>query len=248
MSARTLYDKLWDDHVVHTEEDGTSVLYIDRHLVHEVTSPQAFEGLRLAGRKVWRTSSIVATADHNTPTTGWADGYDGIRDPISKLQVDHAGRQHQGLRRGGVLPVPGQAPGHRARHRAGAGRHAAGHDRRLRRQPHQHARRLRCAGARHRHQRGRACDGHADAAGQEGEEHAGQGGRHAAARRHRQGHRAGHHRPHRHGRRHRLHHRVRRLGHPRAQHGRAHDGVQHGHRGRRARRAGGAWTTRRWPT
>jgi 3-isopropylmalate/(R)-2-methylmalate dehydratase large subunit len=87
MSARTLYDKLWDDHVVHTEEDGTSVLYIDRHLVHEVTSPQAFEGLRLAGRKVWRTSSIVATADHNTPTTGWADGYDGIRDPISKLQV-----------------------------------------------------------------------------------------------------------------------------------------------------------------
>ncbi|HEY6132910.1 MAG TPA: 3-isopropylmalate dehydratase large subunit [Rubrivivax sp.] len=87
MTARTLYDKLWDDHVVHTEDDGTSVLYIDRHLVHEVTSPQAFEGLRLAGRSVWRTSSIVATADHNTPTTGWADGYDGIRDPISKLQV-----------------------------------------------------------------------------------------------------------------------------------------------------------------
>ncbi len=87
MSARTLYDKLWDEHVVHTEDDGTSVLYIDRHLVHEVTSPQAFEGLRLAGRKVWRTSSIVATADHNTPTTGWQDGYDGIKDPISKLQV-----------------------------------------------------------------------------------------------------------------------------------------------------------------
>ena len=87
MTARTLYDKLWDEHVVHTEDDGTAVLYIDRHLVHEVTSPQAFEGLRLAGRKVWRVSSIVATADHNTPTTGWADGYDGIRDPISKLQV-----------------------------------------------------------------------------------------------------------------------------------------------------------------
>jgi 3-isopropylmalate/(R)-2-methylmalate dehydratase large subunit len=86
-AARTLYDKLWDEHVVHTEEDGTAVLYIDRHLVHEVTSPQAFEGLRLAGRKVWRTSSIVATADHNTPTTGWADGYDGIADPISKLQI-----------------------------------------------------------------------------------------------------------------------------------------------------------------
>jgi 3-isopropylmalate/(R)-2-methylmalate dehydratase large subunit len=87
MTARTLYDKLWDEHVVHTEDDGTAVLYIDRHLVHEVTSPQAFEGLRLAGRKVWRVSSIVATADHNTPTTGWADGYDGISDPISKLQI-----------------------------------------------------------------------------------------------------------------------------------------------------------------
>ena len=87
MLARTLYDKLWDEHVVHTEQDGTAVLYIDRHLVHEVTSPQAFEGLRLAGRKVWRVSSIVATADHNTPTTGWADGYDGIKDAISKLQI-----------------------------------------------------------------------------------------------------------------------------------------------------------------
>jgi 3-isopropylmalate/(R)-2-methylmalate dehydratase large subunit len=87
MNPRTLYDKLWDEHVVHTEEDGTAVLYIDRHLVHEVTSPQAFEGLRLAGRKVWRTSSIVATADHNTPTTGWERGYDGIDDPTSKQQV-----------------------------------------------------------------------------------------------------------------------------------------------------------------
>jgi len=87
MTARTLYDKLWDEHVVHTEEDGTAVLYIDRHLVHEVTSPQAFEGLRLAARKVWRVSSIVATADHNTPTTGWDRGYDGITDPISKQQI-----------------------------------------------------------------------------------------------------------------------------------------------------------------
>ena len=85
--ARTLYDKLWDEHVVRTEDDGTATLYIDRHLVHEVTSPQAFEGLRLAGRKVWRVSSIVATADHNTPTTGWNQGYDGIADPISKLQI-----------------------------------------------------------------------------------------------------------------------------------------------------------------
>jgi len=86
--GRTLYDKVFDEHVVHTEEDGTALLYIDRHLVHEVTSPQAFEGLREAGRAVWRTSSIIATADHNTPTTGWERGYDGIADPISKLQIE----------------------------------------------------------------------------------------------------------------------------------------------------------------
>jgi 3-isopropylmalate/(R)-2-methylmalate dehydratase large subunit len=85
--GRTLYDKIWDEHVVHSEEDGTAILYIDRHLVHEVTSPQAFEGLRQAGRKVWRVNSIVATADHNTPTTGWELGYDGIVDPISKEQI-----------------------------------------------------------------------------------------------------------------------------------------------------------------
>lgn len=85
--SRTLYDKLWDEHVVHTEEDGTAILYIDRHLVHEVTSPQAFEGLREAGRKLWRISSVVATADHNTPTTHWERGYDGIEDPISKEQI-----------------------------------------------------------------------------------------------------------------------------------------------------------------
>ncbi|MDO4724397.1 MAG: 3-isopropylmalate dehydratase large subunit [Comamonadaceae bacterium] len=84
---KTLYDKIFDEHVVHTEEDGTAILYIDRHLVHEVTSPQAFEGLREAGRKVWRASSIVATADHNTPTTGWEHGYGGIEDPISKEQI-----------------------------------------------------------------------------------------------------------------------------------------------------------------
>ena len=85
--GRTLYDKIWDEHVVHTEEDGTSILYIDRHLVHEVTSPQAYEGLRVAGRKVWRVSSVVSTADHNTPTTGWELGYDGITDTVSKEQI-----------------------------------------------------------------------------------------------------------------------------------------------------------------
>lgn len=83
--AKTLYDKLWDSHVVHVEEDGTALLYIDRHLIHEVTSPQAFEGLRLAGRKAWRSSSIVSTPDHNTPTDHWDEG---IKDPVSRQQVE----------------------------------------------------------------------------------------------------------------------------------------------------------------
>jgi 3-isopropylmalate/(R)-2-methylmalate dehydratase large subunit len=83
--GRTLYDKLWDEHVVHTEDDGTAVLYIDRHLVHEVTSPQAFEGLDLARRKVWRISANLAVSDHNVPTT---DRSHGIADPVSRLQVD----------------------------------------------------------------------------------------------------------------------------------------------------------------
>jgi 3-isopropylmalate/(R)-2-methylmalate dehydratase large subunit len=82
---QTLYDKLWQNHVVHEEADGTALLYIDRHLVHEVTSPQAFEGLKLAGRKPWRVSSVVATADHNTPTDHWERG---IEDPVSRLQVE----------------------------------------------------------------------------------------------------------------------------------------------------------------
>jgi 3-isopropylmalate/(R)-2-methylmalate dehydratase large subunit len=85
---QTLYDKLWDSHVVHVEEDGTALLYIDRHLVHEVTSPQAFEGLKLAGRKPWRIDSVVATADHNTPTDHWEEGMAGVRDPFARLQIE----------------------------------------------------------------------------------------------------------------------------------------------------------------
>jgi 3-isopropylmalate/(R)-2-methylmalate dehydratase large subunit len=88
MSARTLYDKLWDSHVALQQEDGNTLLYIDRHLVHEVTSPQAYEGLKLAGRKPWRVDSIVATADHNTPTRHWERGLDGITDQVSRLQVE----------------------------------------------------------------------------------------------------------------------------------------------------------------
>lgn len=85
MSGKTLYDKLWDDHVVFSEDDGSSLIYIDRHLVHEVTSPQAFEGLRLSGRKPWRQERNLAVADHNVPTT---DRDKGIADPVSRLQVE----------------------------------------------------------------------------------------------------------------------------------------------------------------
>ena len=85
MKAKTLYDKLWESHVVREEPDGTALLYIDRHLVHEVTSPQAFEGLRLAHRPVWRASANLATADHNVPTT---DRSSGIADPVSRVQVE----------------------------------------------------------------------------------------------------------------------------------------------------------------
>jgi 3-isopropylmalate/(R)-2-methylmalate dehydratase large subunit len=85
MSAKTLYDKLWDSHVVRQEADGTALIYIDRQLVHEVTSPQAFEGLKLAHRKPWRTASMLAVPDHNVPTTNRAAG---IADPISRLQVE----------------------------------------------------------------------------------------------------------------------------------------------------------------
>src|SRR5260221_10982200 len=85
MAARTLYEKLWDSHLVREEPDGTALVYIDRHLVHEVTSPQAFEGLEVAHRKPWRIGSVVATADHNVPT---AHRDQGIADPISRLQVE----------------------------------------------------------------------------------------------------------------------------------------------------------------
>jgi 3-isopropylmalate/(R)-2-methylmalate dehydratase large subunit len=84
--AKTLYEKLFDAHVVH-EENGTALIYIDRHLVHEVTSPQAFEGLKIANRKLWRAASILAVPDHNVPTTDRSSGVAGISDPVSRLQV-----------------------------------------------------------------------------------------------------------------------------------------------------------------
>ena len=89
--SKTLFDKIWDNHVVRTEEDGTSLIYIDRQLVHEVTSPQAFEGLRVAGRKPWRAAANIAVPDHNIPTDTKIDSADDIEDPVSRLQVQTLG-------------------------------------------------------------------------------------------------------------------------------------------------------------
>jgi len=120
MTARTLYDKLWDSHVVHRADDGTCLLYIDRHLVHEVTSPQAFEGLRLAGRPLWRGSANLAVVDHNVPTTDRSAGVAGIVDEIARLQVqtlDQNAREHQltyfdiADRRQGIVHVIGPEQG-----------------------------------------------------------------------------------------------------------------------------------------
>lgn len=89
MSSKTLYDKIWDSHLVNQREDGTTLIYIDRHLIHEVTSPQAFEGLRIAGRVPWRSDANLAVPDHNIPTTTSERrrGLSGIKDPVSKIQV-----------------------------------------------------------------------------------------------------------------------------------------------------------------
>ena len=106
--ARTLYDKLWDSHVVREEADGTALLYIDRHLVHEVTSPQAYEGLKLAGRTPWRVSSVVATADHNTPTKDWDRG---IADPISRTQVETLDRNIRESGAKAYFPFPDKRQG-----------------------------------------------------------------------------------------------------------------------------------------
>ena len=120
MIARTLYDKLWDSHVVHRADDGTCLLYIDRHLVHEVTSPQAFEGLKLAGRPLWRGSANLAVVDHNVPTTDRSAGVAGITDEIARLQVqtlDQNAREHQltyfdiADRRQGIVHVIGPEQG-----------------------------------------------------------------------------------------------------------------------------------------
>jgi 3-isopropylmalate/(R)-2-methylmalate dehydratase large subunit len=167
--SKTLYDKLWENHVVHQEADGTALLYIDRHLVHEVTSPQAFEGLKLAGRKPWRVSSIVATADHNTPTDHWDEG---IKDPF---RASRSRRSTPTSAKSARWPTSRSRirAGHRARRRPENGAtlpgmtvvcgdsHTSTHGA------------FRLPGARHRHLRSRARAGHPVPAAEEVEDHAG---------------------------------------------------------------------------
>ena len=138
-APRTLFDKVWDSHVVDRLEDGTCVLYIDRHLVHEVTSPQAFEGLRLAGRPVRRPDATIAVADHNVPTDGPPRRDRRAREPAAGRD---ARAQRRRFRRA-LLPRARRAPGHRPHHRPRAGAEPARLHHRLRRQPHLDARRAR---------------------------------------------------------------------------------------------------------
>ena len=230
---RTLFDKIWDA-MWSTAGGRHRVLYIDRHLVHEVTSPQAFEGLRLAGRKVRRPHATIAVADHNVPTD---DRSHGIAEPESRLQVETLEQQRRRIRRP-LFPRARHPPGHRAYHRPRSracrlpgmtivcgDSHTATHGA------------LGRARLRHRHLRGRACARHPDAAAKARQEHAGPRRRHAARRLHGEGLDPRHHRQDRHRRRHRPCHRICRRGDPRAVDGRPHDGLQHVDRGRRPRRA-----------
>ena len=230
-NPQTLYDKIWNAHVVRVDEHGTTLLYIDRQLVHEVTSAQAFEGLRLADRKPRRPEANLAVPDHNVPTT---DRHLGIVDPVSRLQVEtlEANCREFGItlfemgdKRQGIVHVVGPEEGftqpgmtivcgdsHTATHGAfgalafGIGtsevEHVLATQACCRRSP-------------------RRCWSASTA---------------SWPRRDRQGHRAGRDRRDRNGGRHRLRDRVRRRCDPQPEHGRAHDGLQYGHRGRRPRR------------
>ena len=156
MAPRTLYEKIWDAHIVHEAPGQPALIYIDRHLLHEGTSPQAFSGLAAAGRKVRRPDLTFAVMDHSVPTKN--------RElPILDPDVD---AQFEALAHNCAKPRPAvrheqQQSGNRPRDRSRAGHHAAGTDDRLRRQPHFDARRIRRAGFRHRHERNRARPRHA---------------------------------------------------------------------------------------
>ena len=230
--GRTLAEKLWDGHVVRSAEGEPDLLYIDLHLLHEVTSPQAFEGLRLAGRTVRRPDLTLATEDHNVPTIDQDK-------PIADLGQPHPGGdaapQRRGVRRP-AAPARRHRAGHRAHHQSPAGPDPAGHDHRLRRQPHEHPRRVRRPGLRDRHLRGRARAGHPDAAPGAAQDDGRHRQRQPARRRHRQGPGADADHAGGHRRRPGVRRGVPRPGHRGALDGGPDDGVQHEHRvGRQGR-------------
>ena len=233
MTARTMAEKVWDDHAI-----GDDLLFIDLHLVHEVSSPQAFDGLREAGRRVRRVDRTLATADHNVPT------WELLAARLGSARAS-AARRAGGERRGVRDPVlrPRARPaGDRACDRARARADAAGHDDRVRRFAHVDARRVRRAGVRHRHERGRARAGHADAAAEAREVDARRLRRAARARRGGEGSDPRPDRAGDAGGRERLRRGVRGRGDPGALDGRSHDGLEHVDR---VGRAGGADRTRR---
>ena len=170
MSAKTMFDKIWESHVVR-EEGETTLLYVDRHLVHEVTSPQAFEGLKLAGRKIRRLGAALAVPDHNVPTT---DRSQGIDDPVSALQVTtleqncaELGVTLFGMNdlRQGIVHVIGPEQGFTP----------TGHNHCLRRFSHCYPWSLWRAGLWHRHKRGGACTGYSVLAAEAAQDHGGPG-------------------------------------------------------------------------
>ena len=224
--GKTLAEKVWDEHVVRSADGEPDLLFIDLHLIHEVTSPQAFEGLRLAGpsRTPPRPHPRHRGPQRPDARLGQAD---------RRSREPHAGRdaasQRRGVRRP-AAPARRHRPGHRPHHRAAARADPARHDHRLRRLPHQHPRRVRRAGLRHRHQRGRARPRHPDPAAGAAEDDGRDGQRRAARGRHRQGPRAHADHPHRHGRRPGLRRGVPRSGHRGALDGGPDDGLQHEHR------------------
>ena len=226
----------------YTTRSGTSMSWrptggLEPHLYRPPPRPRGDEPAGLRGLAAGRAQGARA-AERRSPssTTTSRPPTAAAASRIRRAAAGRAAGQERARVRHRILRRARPAPGHRAHHRAGAGLHAAGHDDRLRRQPHLDPRRLRRARARHRHVRGRACARDPDADPEEGQEHARDGRRRAAAGRHRQGHHPRHHRRDRHGGRHRPCHRILRRGDRRALDGRPDDGLQHVDRGRRARR------------
>ena len=230
-------EKVWDDHVVAAQEGEPDLIYIDLHLVHEVTSPQAFDGLRLAGRPVRRPDLTIATEDHNVPDHRHrqADRRPGVAHPGRD-----AAAQLRGVRRP-AAPDGRRRAGHRAHHRPAARSDPAGHDGRLRRQPHLHPRRVRRAWRwASAPPRSSTCSPRRRCRCKPFKTMAINVDGHAAAGRHRQGHHPGGDRQDRHRRRPGLRHRIPRQRHRSAVDGGPDDGLQHDHRGRRPRRHGRA--------